>query len=277
MINALNERYITLTDNINMNKYIDVVWDMLQAAYKDIGGFLTAKSKNELIKKSSLWKLVRKNNKIVAVAIYTSKHGGRKLIAVAADGTSIGKDALYSIIREDIKMMAQRQAWAEVSGKMEYLYNKFGAVVVPSKYIQDILRGKEISNQKSDGHYSRYIKGTPHEKIIFGWIDPDIKNKVDSRLNESYIDIDKMYSENKFINKNNINNKLLMDLFDESDRIMSNTIDNLRPLRSKDLIRLKELRNVYIDYLFSDRISDKFKDYIEVEIDEINDFIRNFV
>lgn len=277
MINALNERYITLTDNINMNKYIDVVWDMLQATYKDIGGFLTAKSKNELIKKSSLWKLVRKNNKIVAVAIYTSKHGGRKLIAVAADGTSIGKDALYSIIREDIKMMTQRQAWAEVSGKMEYLYNKFGGVVVPSKYIQDILRGKEISNQKSDGHYSRYIKGTPHEKIIFGWIDPDIKNKVDSRLNESYIDIDKMHSENKFINKNNINNKLLMDLFDESDRIMSNTIDNLRPLRSKDLIRLKELRNVYIDYLFSDRISDKFKDYIEVEIDEINDFIRNFV
>ena len=277
MINALNERYITLTDNINMNKYIDVVWDMLQAAYKDIGGFLTAKSKNELIKKSSLWKLVRKNNKIVAVAIYTSKHGGRKLIAAAADGTSIGKDALYSIIREDIKMMAQRQAWAEVSGKMEYLYNKFGGVVVPSKYVQDILRGKEISNQKSDGHYSRYIKGTPHEKIIFGWIDPDIKNKVDSRLNESYIDIDKMYSENKFINKNNINNKLLMDLFDESDRIMSNTIDNLRPLRSKDLIRLKELKNVYIDYLFSDRISDKFKDYIEIEIDEINNFIRNFV
>ena len=71
----LNEHYITLINNTNMNRYIDVVWDMLQAAYKDIGGFLTAKTPIELIKKSSLWKLVRKNNKIVACAIYTSKMG----------------------------------------------------------------------------------------------------------------------------------------------------------------------------------------------------------
>lgn len=273
---TLNERFITVTNNNDMSRYIDIVWDMLQDAYKDIGGFLTAKTKLELIKKSSLWKLVRRNNKIVAVAIYTSKKAGRKLIAVACDGTIDGKNALYSIIKEDIKMMNQRQAWAEVSGKMEHLYNKFGGIIVPSKYIQDILSDKEIFNRKDDGHYSRNIKGEPHEKIIYGWIDPEIKQKVDSRLNESYNTIDAMKNDNIGISIDNINDKKLMKLFDESDRIISNFIDNLRPLRKSDIIRLKDLRKFYFDCLFVNTVSDKFKDYCEIEIDNISEIINKY-
>lgn len=274
MYNKLNEHYVTLTNNNDMNRYVDIVWNMLQAAYKDIGGFLTAKTKDELIKKSSLWKLVRRNNNIVAIAIYTSKKGGRKLIAVATDGTAVGKDALYSIIKEDIKMMNQRQAWAEVSGKMEYLYNKMGGVVIPSKYVQDILKDKEIFGQKDDGHYSRNIKGEPHEKIIFGWIDPEIKHQVDNRINESYDAIDNMTNDNRYIDISTITDRTLMNLFDESDRIISNYIDNLYPLRRSDVIRLKQLKRFYFDCLFSNNISDKFKDYCEIEIDEINDLLE---
>ena len=274
MYNKLNEHYVTVTNNNDMNKYVDIVWNMLQAAYKDIGGFLTAKTKDELIKKTSLWKLVRRNNNIVAVAIYTSKKGGRKLIAVATDGTTIGKDALYSIIKEDIKMMNQRQAWAEVSGKIEYLYNKMGGVVIPSKYVQDIIKDKEIFGQKDDGHYSRNIKGEPHEKIIFGWIDPEIKRQVDNKINESYDAVDNMTNDNRYININTITDRTLMNLFDESDRIISNYIDNLYPLRRSDIIRLKQLKRFYFDCLFSNNISDKFKDYCEIEIDEINDLLE---
>lgn len=274
MYNKLNEHYVTLTNNNDMNKYVDIVWNMLQAAYKDIGGFLTAKTKDELIKKSSLWKLVRRNNNIVAVAIYTSKKGGRKLIAVATDGTTIGKDALYSIIKEDIKMMNQRQAWAEVSGKMEYLYNKMGGVVIPSKYVQNILKDKEIFGQKDDGHYSRNIENEPHEKIMFGWIDPEIKRQVDNKINESYDAVDNMTNDNKHINIDIVTDRKLMNLFDESDRIISNYIDNLYPLRRSDVIRLKQLKRFYFNCLFSNNISDKFKDYCEIEIDEINDLLE---
>lgn len=273
---SLNERFITVTNNNDMNKYVNIVWDMLQDAYKEIGGFLTAKTKDELIKKSSLWKMVRRNGKILAVKIYTSKKGGRKSIACATNGTPEGKDALYSILKEDIKMMDQRQAWAEVSGKMEHLYNKFGGVVVPSKYIQDILADKEIFNQKDDGHYSRNIKGEPHEKIIYGWIDPEIKQKVDSRLNESYNAIDIMKNDNKGISIDNVNDKKLMKLFDESDRIISNFIDNLRPLRKSDIARLKDLRKFYFDCLFVNTVSDKFKDYCEIEIDDIGEIINKY-
>lgn len=276
MLNVLNERYVTVTNNNDMSKYVDIVWDMLQNAYKEIGGFLTAKTKDELIKKSSLWKMVRRNGKILAVKIYTSKKGGRKSIACATDGTKEGKDALYSIIKEDIKMMNQRQAWAEVSGKMEHLYNKFGGVIVPSKYVQDILADKEIFNQKDDGHYSRNIKGEPHEKIIYGWIDPEIKQKVDSKLNESYNDVDRMERLNRTIDDYNISDKLLISLFNESDRIMSMYLDDLKPLREKDLNRLYSIKQKYIQYLSSSNISSKFKDYIELEIDDINYFIKMY-
>ncbi len=272
---TLNERFVNVTNNVDMNNYVDIVWDMLQKAYKEIGGFLTAKTKNELIKKSSFWKLVKRNNKIVAVAIYTSKKGGRKLIAVATDGTDLGKDALYSIIKEDIKMMNQRQAWAEVSGKMEYLYNKLGGVVIPSKYVQSILKDKEIYGQRADGHYSRNIKGDPHEKIIFGWIDPEIKQYVDTKINESYNAVDNMLADNQYITLCNITDKKLINLFDESDRIISNYIDNLYPLRHNDIERLRQLKRFYFKCLFVDSISEKFKDYCEIEIDEINNVLES--
>lgn len=274
MENILNEHYVTVTNNNDMNKYVDIVWDMLQNAYKEIGGFLTAKTKDELIKKSSLWKMVRRNGKILAVKIYTSKKGGRKSIACATNGTPEGKDALYSILKEDIKMMDQRQAWAEVSGKMEHLYNKFGGVVVPSKYVKDILKDKEIFGQKDDGHYSRNIKGEPHEKIMFGWIDPEIKQRVDNRINESYDAVDTMTDDNRYITSATVTDRKLINLFDESDRIISNFIDNLYPLRRSDVIRLKQLKRFYFDCLFNDNVSDKFKDYCEIEIDEINDVLE---
>ena len=274
MKNVLNEHYVTLLNNDDMNIYVDIVWDMLQNSYKDIGGFLTANSKAELIKKSSLWKLDRRNNKIVAVAIYTSKNLGRKLIAVATDGTDTGKNSLFNIIREDIKMMNQRQAWAEVSGKMEYLYNKFGGVVIPSKYVQDILKDKEIYNKEDDGHYTRDIKGEPHKKIMYGWIDPDIKRDVDGRLNESYEYIDKLNRDNIDIKANNITEKRLVSLFYESGRIVSNFVDNLRPLRESDINRLKALREIYLQCLKSGNISFKFKDYCELEIIDIDNLLN---
>lgn len=270
---AINEHFVTLNRNDEMEFYMDEVWELLQNAYKDIGGFLTAKTQNDLIRKSSMWKLVRRPQQgIVAVAIYTSKNGGRKLIAVATNGTIEGKDALYSIIKEDIKMMNQRQAWAEVSGAMEYLYNKFGGVVVPSKYVQDILRDKEIIEPEDDGHYSREIMGEKHRKIIYGWIDPEIKREVDTRLNESYNVIDQREIENECL-PDVITDKHIRKLFDESGKMISHYYDNLRPLRDKDFARLKTLQKIYLNALKSPEVSSKMKDYINLELDIINDLL----
>jgi predicted ATP-dependent protease len=69
----LVERYITLIKPEDRTQYVDLVWDMLQQTYKKLGGFKSARDKEDLIADSSIWKMVRKNGKIVAVSIYKDK------------------------------------------------------------------------------------------------------------------------------------------------------------------------------------------------------------
>lgn len=159
------ETYINLF-NAELNKHIDEIWILLQNAYKDLhGGFATANSKEDLINKTSLTKIVRKNGKIIAVRLYKDS-SGRKSIAGATDGTQAGKDAFYKMIDEDI---LQKRAWGEVSGKMEFIMAKRGGIPIPNIYAKKLLK-KDIISLNPDGyHYTRLINGDPHEKIIFGF------------------------------------------------------------------------------------------------------------
>lgn len=55
----LTERYVNLFGP-ELKQHIDVIWDMLQKAYASLeGGFATARTKEELIKKTWLTKCVR--------------------------------------------------------------------------------------------------------------------------------------------------------------------------------------------------------------------------
>jgi len=162
----LNESFINVFSDEDKYKYIDDVWDILQRTYKPIGGFKTASSKQELIDKSWLWKLVRKNKNLVAVAIYIDNQG-RKTIAVGSDGTPIGKKQVIQMFIDDIKQTG-RNTWSEVSGASEHIALKFGSVPIPNKLAKAILK-KEIISYNSDGfHYTRLIGGEPHEKILVG-------------------------------------------------------------------------------------------------------------
>ena len=160
----ITERYINLIDVTDRKKYGQLVWDMLQSAYKDIGGYKGASSIDELINSSNLWKLVRKNDKIVAVALYKDLKG-RKSIGVATDGSAEGKQALLDMWADDLKL---NRSWSEVSGKAEHIKLKHGFKPVPNKYASEIL-GKEIISLNPDGiHYTRLIGGIPYEKVILG-------------------------------------------------------------------------------------------------------------
>lgn len=92
----------------------------------------------------------------------------------------------------------------------------------------------------------------------------------------SYSVVDAMRAENRDIDTGSVDDKGLMRLFDESGRIISNYVDNLYPLRESDIARLEELKLLYADCLSSENISAKFKDYSELEIDEISDVLDNF-
>jgi len=163
----LAERYITLISKDQRKPYLPLIWDMLQKAYANIGGFKSTDSPEGLLDETSLWKLVRKNSKIVAVALYADKLG-RKLIGVATDGTPEGKAALNQIMIEDIK---QHRSWSEVSGAMEHINKKLGATLIPNKYAAAILNKPIISLNPDGYHYTRAIAGEPHEKLLIGKIE----------------------------------------------------------------------------------------------------------
>jgi hypothetical protein len=161
---VLSERYVNVKTTLDKQKYAQEVWDMIQKSYAKIGGYKGVESVDELIKDSDLWKLVRKNNKIVAVTIYKDKYG-RKSIVSATDGTDVGKQSLFSIWIEDLKF---NRSWAEVSGKAAEIKLKQGYNPIPNKYAADILN-KEIVALNPDGfRYTRLISGIPYEKMILG-------------------------------------------------------------------------------------------------------------
>lgn len=167
----LIETYINVIRPKDKRKYASQVWDILQNSYASLpGGFATAATIDELIEKSWMWKLVKKNDKIVAVQIYKDQYG-RKGIAGGTDGSYTGKIELNKIIIDDIKL---NRSWAEVSGAPEHIMTKLGASPIPNT-LAATLTGKEILSLNDDGfHYTRLIAGKPYEKIIFGTVNlPD--------------------------------------------------------------------------------------------------------
>lgn len=180
----ITEHVINARDTETKKKYGEQVWDMLQAAYASVkGGFRSASSLDELISDSGLWKIVVRAGKPTAINIYKDSHG-RKSIAAATDNTLVGKRDYRMIKNADFKL---RRAWAEVSGMPEEMLRRDAAVPIPAKYA-GILTGKEILSINDDGeHYTRLIRGTPIEKIIFGFV--EIDDKLLDKLKRANIDV----------------------------------------------------------------------------------------
>lgn len=155
--------FINLLTSKEKAKYADKCWDLLQRAYKDIGGFHSSPSPEALIADHFMWKLGRKNGEIVAVAVYKAQYG-RKRVASATDGSAVGKQVLMEIYREDL-----RRAWTECSGAVERLLVKLGgdAYKIEAEFAEQ-LTGKPCTPSEDGYHYTRDIGGHPHEKVIIG-------------------------------------------------------------------------------------------------------------
>lgn len=161
----LIERVLNLRTPKSKLKVADRIWDMLQSSYASVpGGFGTAESVDELIQKSSMWKVVTRDGHITAAIIYRDQFG-RKVIASCTDGTARGKKDYHMIRLDDHHL---QRAWAEVSGAPEHIMKKAGAKPILAKFAP-MLTQKEILSYNEDGfHYTRMIGGEPHEKIIYG-------------------------------------------------------------------------------------------------------------
>lgn len=175
--------------------YAKQVWDMLQRSYQNIGGFKSAASLEELVNEPGYWKIVRRGDKLTAVNIYkkSPKTKTFKVIASATEtdfdikknrykATALGLSDYDAMKKGDVKM---KRAWAEVSGPVEALMKRTGALPVPNEYAE-LLTGKQIVDLSDDGyHYTRLIHGEPHEKIIYGFVklsDEGIQDMLDKGI-----------------------------------------------------------------------------------------------
>lgn len=160
----LLEHIVNAWSKDEMEKHKNEVWELLQTAYRDIGGFAAASDPNDLIASTTLWKMVRRDGKIIAVVVYRDQYG-RKSLGMGHDGTRASIAEALAIIGEDISRL---RSWAEVSGAPEKLMMRKGAIPIPNRYAA-ALTGKSILSYNDDGyHYTRLIGGKPYEKIIVG-------------------------------------------------------------------------------------------------------------
>ena len=183
----LAERYINLIGkDKEKEEYAEEVFDMLTRSYAKIGGLKMngLSSKEEMVKQIPFWKLSKKNDKIVAVALYKDK-AGIKIIAVSTDGTEEGKKALQDIYKSDFD-----RAYFEVSGASLGLILRTVGEDFALKYVKRISEVKKImgdnaieeANPKSPEieiflkkypkitqyFYQREIAGKMHHKILLG-------------------------------------------------------------------------------------------------------------
>ena len=180
----LNESYVNCFGD-DRNKYVDDVIRILQTAYASLGGVKGLDNPKELLEDDIFFKLVRRNNKIVACAVYKFKNprnskvsffdpkrNERKLKYIGSDGSAEGNQGVRDIMREDITR-PERGFWAEISTpKLEHMYiESKGAVPIPNRIAKDILAsiGKKVIKLDDDGyHYWRLIGESPLRKMLIG-------------------------------------------------------------------------------------------------------------
>lgn len=181
----LQERYLSLFDLESRKQFLDVVWDMMELSYRNIGGNMSFLNKEELLNDSFMWKLVRKDGNIVACVIYKQKHPStRKTVSIGNDGSDVGKQSVLKVLLEDIKM---KRSYAEVSEAVEHiLVNKHGAEKIPNKYASQILNKHILSLDEDGYHYQRYIGGEKKTKVLIG----NVEEIIGTMKNNLNVDID---------------------------------------------------------------------------------------
>jgi hypothetical protein len=169
----LVETYVNLflSDRAERERYKDEVWEILQQSYAPMGGIKGKgfSSPEEMVEKMAMWKLVRRQGRIVAVKLYKDKNG-RKSVAAGTDGTPEGKAELAKIMQDDV---LQGRSYSEASENVvRFARKKLGddlvdAALIPAEVAQQIdNRIQLIPGEKY--WYHREIGDKLARKIMMG-------------------------------------------------------------------------------------------------------------
>lgn len=174
---------IDFTDNIDFEKYGDIIWKYLEKSYEKIGGFKSYNSKNEMVNRISLLRIFFEKNEILAFAIYRNGLGGQKLVGCGTnDGSQKSKECLRAIIKDDIDNI-EKWHWVEVSYPLEKMFKELNGNPIPSELADTILL-KSVEEVGDGVHYKRKIKNGSEliTKAIYGFKDNEIYKQVINNL-----------------------------------------------------------------------------------------------
>ena len=222
--NELNYDVKIIDDKDVLKQYKKEIFNLIQDAYSDKGGFAGADNPRTLIKDTDRAKIVfDSEGKILACALYLVDLGGYKRFGSAGiKGNPESLAAVNAIIKSDIEPY-DNWYWVEASGVIEHLFKKNNGNPIPNSLVRYFLDLEEdnpnIRLDEDSTHYFRRINGEWRRKMIFGFKDEESKNmvesvvddyckfalginKMDERINESfYSDIQKMKESRTYLSR----------------------------------------------------------------------------
>ena len=184
-INMLNEQE-------EIEKYLPLIWDMLEKSYENIGGLQSYRDYNDFKKKKHILMVVRDfdNGNLLACATFRRIERSLKMTAIGCNQEDNGKLALQQIVQHTISEL-ELHFWAEVSGAIEHYFKKHDGYPMPNTIASKILQVSEklITPSKKDMvHYDRVIgqDGEKFTKMIYGIKSEEIFQEVLSEVEDYY-------------------------------------------------------------------------------------------
>jgi hypothetical protein len=179
----INEAFVNAFSDSDKSKYVDIVWNMLHAAYESQGGMFGTgfTSKEDMIKNIPFWKIGKTDGVINSVMMYKDKDG-RKRVSIATNGTPAGKERLLEMMLDDLKL---NRAFGEVSGRsLSFLCKNINVVpyAVKPEEVQKKLKEEirpvpsndpeiRLHPELKDFFYQRHIGTAWHTKVMLGNLD----------------------------------------------------------------------------------------------------------
>ena len=184
--------HLYINDKSEREMIADNVFELLETAYDEIGGFKSFKNISAFINDSYMWYITYDGkldsldnfdvNKVYAVSVFRNRFGlkmvgmtGNRFLSLLDDRekrVEMRQKAKSAIIQH-IKFVAS-VGWAEVSGRLETLFAKnlpWSAVILPEELIEHKVF-KNITFDIDNLHYYRPIRTgeEPTRKIAYGKI-----------------------------------------------------------------------------------------------------------
>ena len=153
----LKDGIYEISDEAQLKQYSNIIWQILQNSYKELGGFKSYDSIDEMLGLISLATICVRNGKIVACAIYRGDLGGQKLNGCGTiDGSEQNKSILRAAIKDDIDNL-KKYHWVEVSYPLEKWFKELGGNPIPVVIAHKLLhKSKGKIEDLGDGvHYRR--------------------------------------------------------------------------------------------------------------------------